>query len=177
MWLASVSTLGCWAILIPSKFAEGKLEDHVPLRISLLLLGAVVGVVAWMLADSLLLKTPGWREPIDAGTGLISHGMLGWPRNTDNANPAIAVYLAYFAFLFLIPRWWRQTEFTRGTRMSVWCAIVCVGWAWLLHIFWWFPQPLGMMLAGIMSIATQLASPWMPPSQRRKLSETMEYTA
>ena len=36
MWLAIVGTLGSWAILVPAKFAEGKLEDQVPMRITLL---------------------------------------------------------------------------------------------------------------------------------------------
>src|SRR5204863_6009824 len=118
-WLASVGTLGSWAILVPSKFVEGKLEDQVPMRIALMLLGALVGVVAWFVADSLLLKMPSWREPVDVGRGLISNEMLGWPKTEGGANPAIAVYIAYFAFLFVLPRWWRQAEYTRGDRMSL----------------------------------------------------------
>jgi eukaryotic-like serine/threonine-protein kinase len=171
LWLAFVGTLGSWAVLAPSKFFEGRLEDHVPMRISLLLLGTLVGVSAWYLGDTLMLKTPGWREPVDVGSGLLDHQMLGWPQDKSGANPAIAGYVAYFAFLFLVPRWWRQTEYTRATRMSLWSAITCGAWAWLLHLFWWFPQPLGIMAAGIIALATQLASPWMPPSQRRALSE------
>jgi hypothetical protein len=31
--------------------------------------------------------------------------------------------------------------------------------AWLVNLFWAFPQPWGLMVAGIMSIAVQLASP------------------
>jgi hypothetical protein len=89
-------------------------------------------------------------------------------------NPSLPVYIAYFAFLFLLPRWWRQTEFTRDRRMSLWWITVCVGWAWLLHIFWWFPQPTGMLAAGVIAMATQLASPWMPPSRRRALSVEVE---
>ena len=61
------------------------------------------------------------------------------------------------------------------TRMSVWSVIACVFTAWLLHIFWWFPQPIGMIAAGIIAVSTQLASPWMPPSQRRSLSETLDH--
>ena len=53
---------------------------------------------------------------------------------------------------------------------------VCVFWAWVLHLFWWFPQPTGMMAAGVIATATQLASPWMPPSRRRALSEMSEQT-
>jgi hypothetical protein len=74
----------------------------------------------------------------------------------------------------VVPRWWRQTEYTRNTRMSLWCVFSCVFIAWLLHIFWWFPQPFGMIAAGIISLSTQLASPWMPPSQRRAISESAE---
>ncbi len=172
IWLALVGTLASWAVLIPSKFTEGKVEDQAPHRISLLLLGTLVGVAAWGLGNLLMLKSPSWREPIDVGSGLVTHGMLGWPRTMASGNPPVAMYVAYFAFLFLVPRWWRQAEFTRTARMSIWSIVCCVGWAWLLHIFWWFPQPLGMMVAGVTALATQLSSPWMPPSQRRVLSET-----
>jgi hypothetical protein len=170
IWLAIVATLGSWAVLVPAKFAEGKVEDQTPLRLTLLLLGTLVGLAAWVLGDILMLKTPGWREPIDVGRGLLTHTMLGWPNTAATANPAIAFYAAYFAFLFLVPRWWRQTDFTRTTRLSIWGVVTCVMWAWFLHLFWWFPQPLGMMAAGLIAVASQLASPWMPPSQRRALS-------
>ncbi len=79
IWLALVSTFGSWAVLIPAKFAEGKVEDHTPLRISMLLLGTLIGLTAWFLGDSLMLKMPGLREPFDVGRGLISHQMLNWP--------------------------------------------------------------------------------------------------
>ena len=67
LWLATIGTLGSWAILVPAKFTEGKLEDQVPMRVTLLAAGATVGVAAWLLGDSLLLKSPGWDDPIDAG--------------------------------------------------------------------------------------------------------------
>jgi hypothetical protein len=47
--------------------------------------------------------------------------------------------------------------------------------AWVLHFFWWFPQPTGMMAAGVIALSTQLASPWMPPSRRRALSEQIDH--
>ena len=177
LWMGIVGTLGSWAVLIPSKFAEGKIEDVIPLRLSLLLLGTLVGVIAWFTGDALMLKVGGWREPVEVGQGIITHKMLGWPSGAEGANPAIAVYVAYFAFLFLLPRWWKQTEYTRAARLSLWSAIACMACAWLLHIFWWFPQPLGILAAGVIAVATQLASPWMPPSRRRALTEAKEFTA
>ncbi len=169
MWLALVGTLGSWAVLIPAKFSEGKLEDQVPMRITLLLLGGVVGLAAWGLGDLLLVHTPTWSEPIQVEEGLISQGMLDLPLPADGASPQPAVYVAYFALLFLLLRWWRQAEYTRGARLSVWTVMVCLFWAWLLQLFWWFPQPTGMMAAGVIAVSTQLASPWMPPSQRRTI--------
>jgi serine/threonine protein kinase len=174
LWLATVGTLGSWAILVPAKFTEGKLEDQVPMRITLVALGVLVGLAGWLIGDALLLHSPGWTEPMDVGRGVLSHEMLGWTTPDRNANPSPAVYLAYFAFLFLVPRWWRQTEYTRDARLSLWWVFVAAGWAWLLHIFWWFPQPTGIMAAGVIAVATQLASPWMPPSRRRQLAAEIE---
>ena len=177
LWLAAVGTLGSWAVLIPSKFVEGKLEDQVPMRITLMLLGAILGVLAWFVADSLLLSMPSWREPVNVNEGLISHEILNWPKTSAGINPNLAVYVSYFAFLFVLPRWWRQTEYTRRIRMSLWSVVTCVFTAWLLHIFWWFPQPAGMLAAATIALSTQLASPWMPPSKRRAVSESADQSA
>ena len=87
------------------------------------------------------------------------------------AQPRLRDFVAYFACLFVLMRWWHQAEYTRHRRLSLWSVAICMFWAYCLHVFWWYPQPAGMMVAGIIAIATQLASPWMPPSQRRELAE------
>ncbi len=172
MWLAVVGTLGSWAVLVPAKFAEGKLEDQVPMRITLLALGALVGLAAWTLASVLLIQVPSMGDGVfDIRRGLVSQEMLGRGAAVD-----IADYMTYFAMLFLVPKWWRQGESTRTSRLSLWTVIVCVFWAWLLHLGWRFPQPPGMMVAAVVAISTQLASPWMPPSRRRALSGDIEQT-
>jgi hypothetical protein len=174
LWLTIVGTLGSWAILVPTKFVEGKIEDQVPMRFVLLLLGAAVGLAAWLLGDVLLLKVASWGEPVDLDVGLLSQEALNWSRPANAANPSLSHYVAYFAFLFLVLRWWRQAEFTRNSRLSLWTVFVCVGWAWLLNMFWWFPQPTGMMAAGVIAFATQMSSPWLPPSGRRVFQEEAE---
>jgi hypothetical protein len=177
LWLAVVGTLGSWAILVPAKFVEGKLEDQVPMRVTLLAMGALVGLAAWFLSDGLFLHLPSWGDPVDVRQGIVSQEMLGWNIPPQGINPPLAIYVTYFAFLFLVPRWWRQGESTRSDRLSVWWVLVCVFWAWLLHFFWWFPQPAGMMVAAVIAISTQLSSPWMPPSRRRALSGELENLA
>lgn len=170
LWLATVGTLGSWAILVPAKFAEGKLEDQVPMRLVLLGLGALVGVAGWFLGDVLLMQMPNWGEPVSMDKGLLTHELLRWARTPAGASPTLVVYVTYFAFLFLLLRWWRQAEFTRSSRLSLWSVAACVFSAWLLQLFWWFPQPIGMMVAGVIAVSTQLASPWLPPSRRRALA-------
>ena len=83
-----------------------------------------------------------------------------------------AYILAYFAFLFVLLRWWRLAEYARPARVSLWSVLVCAGTGYLLTWLWWFPQPLGAVLAASTAFAVQLASPWMPPSRRRALAET-----
>jgi len=169
LWLALVGTLGSWAVLVPTKFSEGRVEDHGPLRVLMLVLGGGVGVAAWSLAEALIVHVPSSGEPIGANWGVISHEMLGWNGPHGGANPSLAMFVTYFAFLFVVLRWWRQAEFTRSQQFSLWSIVVCVFWAWLLQFFWQFPQPAGMLVAGVTAFATQLASPWLPPSRRRAL--------
>ena len=176
LWLALVGTLGSWAVLVPSKFAEGKVEDQVPMRVTLLLLGGLVGLAAWGLSEALLVHIPS-AKGIQDNSSVISHELLNWSHPENGDNPSPAIYATYFAFLFMLVRWWRQTEFTRDARLSVWRVVTCVFWAWLVHVFWWFPQPAGMMVAGVVAFTTQLASPWLPPSQRRALSVDVAATA
>jgi hypothetical protein len=174
LWLAAVGTLGSWAILVPAKFVEGRLEDQVPMRILLMVLGGLVGLAAWFLASTLFVHVPGWNEPVQMDVGLLSQEMLEWPQSPGTDNPSLSHYVAYFAFLFVLLRWWRQAESTRYARLSMWSVLVCLFWAWLLHIFWWFPQPTGILAAGVIAMSIQLASPWMPPSQRRALQTEVE---
>jgi Protein kinase domain len=176
LWLALVGTLGSWAILVPSKFAEGKVEDQVPMRVTLLLLGGLVGLAAYGLSESLLVQIPSQRELQDS-PGIISHELLNWSKPAAGVNPPLAAYVTYFAFLFLIMRWWRQAEYTREARLSLWRVVTAVFCAWLVHVFWSFPQPAGMMVAGVIAFTTQLASPWLPPSQRRALNVDVGPTA
>jgi hypothetical protein len=170
LWLAIVGTLGSWAVLVPSKFTEGKVEDQGPLRLSLLGLGGLVGAAAWFLAEALLVEIPHGREPLDAGWGFISHEWLGWNGSANHGNPSLAMYVTYFAFLFVVLRWWRQAEFTRSQRLSLWTVAACVFWAWLMQFAWQFPQPAGMLVAGVTAFATQLSSPWLPPSRRKAIA-------
>jgi hypothetical protein len=81
------------------------------------------------------------------------------------------VAAGYFACLLGAIRWWKYADYTRTHRLGFWSTAITAASAFFLSFLWWFPQPVGALLAGMIAFATQLASPWLPPSQRRALAE------
>ncbi|MBI2823054.1 MAG: serine/threonine protein kinase [Planctomycetia bacterium] len=160
VWLALTGTLGAWGVLIPAKFWEGRQGDAVLRRFVLLGVGLAFGLLAWEAAQFLNVALLNELKdmPHVAIEAHATHDAEG--------QPQILGYLAYFGFLFLLVRWWRQADPLRSSRLSLWSAIVCVFWAGVLNAFWQFPQPWGMMAAATISIAVQLSSPWLDPQHR-----------
>lgn len=175
-WLAWVSTLGSWAVLITNKFTEGHVEDQVPMRGLLLALGMGVGIFAFMLNQGLNIGLPYEKDMGPGLNGSLAHNMLNLPsygqpeRLNNGVVTDMGMSIAYFASLLVALRWWKQAEWTRERRLSLWNIALCVGFAWLLHMVWWYPQPTGMLVAGIVAASTQLASPWLPPSRRAEMA-------
>jgi serine/threonine protein kinase len=175
LWTAIVISLGSWAVIVPAKLAEGRLEDHAPLRFSQLFLGVLVGCVGWYLADLLLLDLPAVRDfTVDPHDSLLG-GLLGERATTESVRTGqlritLAMSAAYFGLLLVFLRWWRQAEFARSKRVSTWAICWSALVAYVLSFFIWFPQPLGLLIAGAMALTIQLASPWLPPSRREELA-------
>jgi hypothetical protein len=178
LWASIVGTLSAWAILIPGQLAEGRIEDQAPMRFIGLLTGAFVGLLAWGVAHALYLDLPGSREffgPNDT----FSANMLGWRseqlwQQFDQQHVVtlpLSHFAAYFAFLFAAIRWWKQSEWTRPSRVSFWAMAWAGAAAFFVGLIWWFPQPLGILAAAVISFTVQLASPWLPPSRRKQLAQ------
>jgi hypothetical protein len=71
-------------------------------------------------------------------------------------------------------RWWHQADPLRDRRFSLWSTVAVTLVALVWQIFWPFPQPWGLMVPATMSIALQLASPWVNSNERsefRRLAE------
>ncbi len=183
VWAAVVTTLAAWAAMAPARMMEGRVEDQAPLRFTQMVLGAIVGVVAWALADLLMLRLPvnsNLEFGVDPSDTVISasigqgYGYLDSSAATGSMAVPLSLFAGYFAGLFLLYGFWKGADSVRSSRVSLWSVAWCAFVAWLLHIFWWFPQPLGLILAGAIAFTVQFSSPWMPPSQRRKLVEAAE---
>jgi len=161
-WLTVSSVLGSWLVLGLSKLWEGREGDAVLRRFVMLVAGLMIGLGACLMADVLMVRLAG-REianVIGMPNDFVPSGMYA-----ADGTPFLTAFLAYFAALFLVLRWWRQADPLRKTRFSLWATIVCMFWA--VVIPWQIPW--GLLLAATISVAVQLSAPWMPSAERTRI--------
>jgi hypothetical protein len=177
-WLATVVTLSCWAVMVPAKLLEGRVEDQAPMRFMQLVLGAIVGVLACSTADSLMLPLAtfnrwGGISPADSFmSNTVGLSPFGPNQNGNEVlHLSTQVFAAYFAFLFVLVAWWEQADPIRSNRVNIWTIVWCGLVGWLLHFIWWFPQPIGFLVAASISLGLQFSSTWISPSRRRAIAE------
>ncbi len=157
-WLTMTSVIGAWMILALGKQWESTDNDQAARRITMLLAGLALGLVAFATANWLMVQPVNhdeWTARVFSDPQL-----TGWWISADG-QPLVAAYMVYFGGLFLLLRWWRQTDPLRKTRLSWATAAMCVFWAWILTMFLPFPQPWGYLLAATMSVAVQCSAPWI----------------
>ena len=83
--------------------------------------------------------------------------------------PALPAYLIFFAAMFGILRWWRQTDPVRRTRLSILSVVFCLIWAAVFSHLLNVPLTGNCILAVVISVSTQLASPWLHPDYREEI--------
>lgn len=163
VWLALVGTAGAWAVIVPAKFWQGHVGDEMSRRSVLLVAGLALGLYAWGLDRVMLVSLPYSTNP-----HLRSHAVrlhLPSPVNEGLANgdgsPRLTGFLAYFGFLYLVPRWWSLNDPLRRRRFSLWKTGMYGLWAWVLTWFWPFPDQFAITAATTIAAAVQLSSPWL----------------
>lgn len=156
-WLVISSTLGAWAVLTVGKFCEGIESDAWRRRVVLLALGLGVGAAAWGLGDRVLL--------VDLHAAQNTWHVPATSLPSVDAN-LLTRFLVFFAAVFAVPTWWKQTDPLRKSRVNLFTLGWCVLWSGIVSVFWPFPQPWGLMLAATISLSTQLAAPWMTSQER-----------
>ena len=175
VWFAAVATLGSWGVLAVSSFGESQRDNHPPRRMMNLALGLVVGAAAAGAANLLGNQLPAWHDatlrPHDALIEeIFDAGIYTMRLENDVTTLPLAMGVFYFGAVFALVRWWRSAEYVRSHRWSVWSIAAVVIASWAVSAVAWFPQPLGMVLVGVIALATQIASPWCPPSRRAALA-------
>lgn len=165
-WFSLTSIVGAWAMLAVAKFWEADEGESLRRRFVLLVAGLITGVAAFAASQFLGVQV---TDDLVVQTLPAVAVSAGW--TSANGALTLPAFLIYFGGMFGIAKWWLQADPLRTSRVSLWATAGCIFWAWLVHVFWAFPQPWGFMFAATTSIAVQLAAPWMRPAERVKIRE------
>ncbi len=165
-WLAITCAACSWVILAVGKRWEGQEGSQLTRRFTMLLVGLVMGALAFAAADFLDVRRAGFLA-LDS-----MQGRQNWPTlYRAGGQPDLSVFMIHFAAMFFLPRWWQQADPLRRSRLSVFRTGGCVLFAWILHLILPFPQPWGIMLAAAISVAVQLSSPQLATRDRERFQE------
>lgn len=132
--------------------------------------GFLIGLLAYGLAEFLMIPWAQVGEPMEDAFG--THQWQGF-FGPDN-SPLLPAFLAYFPLLLGGVQWWKQVDPLRRTRFSFWAVVWSVIVASAIGLLIPFPQPWIALIAAGASMATQLASPWINPSEREAFREKVE---
>ena len=163
-WLFLVSLAGSWVVLVAGKFWEGSEGEPMLRRFLLMTIGLGLGLAACAAADAFHAVLPADADlsrhtPFPSGLKLAGDFY-------HDGQPLVMAHMAAFAALLALVRWWRQSDPLRSARLSLVSLIVTVVAAHIVASVLQFPEPWLMMVAGCMSVAVQLASPWVPTYAR-----------
>jgi hypothetical protein len=156
-WLYLVSLAGAWLVLTAAKFWEGSRGERLLRHFILMTIGLGLGLAAFGVAETLWVRLPSHHD-------LPSRVAVHWlpPAFYQEGQPMAMAYMAAFATLLGLLRWWLDADPMRASRLSLWSLLVTVVIAHIVAWAWQFPEPWLMMVAACMSVAVQLSSPWVP---------------
>ena len=129
-----------------------------------MILGFGLGLAACGVAEVFMVAMPGDQALTNPVNKAASH--LVPLTFYLNGRPTAMAYMAVFATLLAVLRWWVDADPLRSTRLSLWSLLVTVVFAHLVAAVWNFPEPWLTMVAACMSVTVQLSSPWVPGHAR-----------
>ena len=158
---ATGTLIGSWSLLILGKLREGLPRERYIDRMLLAGVGMVVGVALFQLDEWLLID-------LLADGSAAQQSLLSMTSVPSNSHRLLAEsYIAFFATLFGLRRWWWQTDSFRPQRFRVLsvCLTALIGTGAALT--WGFPILWGTVWAASLSSVVQLSAVWMPRELRR----------
>jgi serine/threonine protein kinase len=155
-WMASVVLASAYALLGLGKIWERGEGESLKRRIALAGVGAGIGLFAFSVMEFLML-------PIDQDIirNIDSTSLPQALYNQETGVPRASAWMAHFAVLFAVVRWWKPVDPLRRSRLGLWSVAVAVVAEWAVQQFLPIPQPSGMLIAGGLAIAIQLSAPWI----------------
>jgi hypothetical protein len=158
-WFWLMTTTGTWLVLLAGKQCERGKGELVKRRFGMLVVGLLLGAVAFVTSHFLLVELGNAGGSIKGKDYL--EGMYD-----STGSPQLPAFLAYFGAVFLSIGWWKLCDPLRISRLRIAPILLSIMVAWIWQMFLPFPQPWGFMLVASIAIATQLAAPWISVDQR-----------
>jgi len=156
-WATTTTVLGSWMVLALGKLWEGRESNSWRRRGFMAVAGVAMGAFSFAAAQLLMVQ---FDSPLSSES-LFNDLYREWFRS---GAPMLPAFLVQFAVLFGALRWWRQADPIRRTRLSLVAAGACV----LVSLILPLPQPWSFMVAGVISVAVQVASPWLNEEKREE---------
>jgi hypothetical protein len=156
-YLFAITLLGCWGVMIPTKMWEGREVDKGLKRLTMLVMGMILGIGALALGTWFrTTTTPAWHMG-DFDPRLVSISSKGISGNVS----APAAFIAFFGMSLALMRWWKITARDRPARFRFWPVIATGAVAGLLGaLVPTPPNPWGALALALIAMIVQLVSPW-----------------
>ncbi len=153
-YLAILSLVGTWGVLIPAKVFEARSIEPAIKRLLFLAVGVGLGIGGLLFGQWMHPGAPSAWAGADWGMDLpkVSHLL------SHEHEPLR--YMSYFGLLYLANGWWKMTARDRRARFRLWPTLLATGIGALLFPVWPQGQPVGVAAAALIAIVTQLVSPW-----------------
>ena len=158
-WLATTSGAACIGVLSTTKYLEMQTkEDQIRRQMITAGIGSMTSLISIVAAYyfHVDLAFPHFTSPE-------SVGRFGIPM------PSFVAWTIFFVALLGVLRWWRVADPIRKSRLRLWEVGICLVWATALSQLLCLPLIVCCILAGVISVSVQLASPWLSHVQRERI--------
>ncbi len=154
--LFSTILLGTWGVLVPAKFWEGRAVSGTGRRLTQMVVGLAVGLVATTLVGWAHLDFPARSFNNDATRQFVqvSQGSL------DSRFVPFAIVAGYFGLTFAAVGFGKLTDRDRKARFRFFPVGLTALLAGVLATFVPSPEPWSAIVVVCVAILVQLASPW-----------------
>ncbi|MFH5805664.1 serine/threonine-protein kinase [Alienimonas sp. DA493] len=157
-----ITALASWGVLLCSKLTEGRFDKNSPRhwlrRVPLVVVGALLGLTAWGLTETLLISIPVTRDSLlfqITGERALSAAGLS----------AVSLVLS-FVWTLGMRRWWRHADGYRPKRLRL-RTVLLTGLTGLAGcLLFGAPAEWGLSWAVAISVVVQLAAVWTPGRKR-----------
>ncbi|WP_435008920.1 serine/threonine-protein kinase [Tundrisphaera lichenicola] len=159
-YLFALTLAGSWSVLAASKSSEGKTVEPVTRRLIQLAVGVVVGLIAYFLAEWLMV------EPTAPGRVLVRFPALD--RLGLSSTSGILGFATFFGLTGLGVDWWTLTERDRKARFRIIPMAKAAVLAAIPAFLFFTPDhhPYAIPAVVLTSVVVQLASPWSEAAAR-----------